>query len=771
MFLYDIFLKWNASKISEPFNDLVLKRDDLTLARNKEVACYRLLDKDTQRINAYKHFLMCCERALKGIDEKPLLDFLVNDLMTDPGLSLNEVEACDKLTQLFCLHFQKQENILELAPMGKSFIGEPQAFAAFLRYLLHQGLSSETILSTHLLQDFFLYYCSTIGQINNPIEKLYRLLQAFPETLPLTNLAKTICCDEESLASYALDGSAQHPTGHLTQVEHSSRIILYTPNKDNLNTLYAVFGIDFLMAALCQWDKQQPNTIWVSSIAQLFNQPYTVATQLPNLLTRLYEQTLLQKTVAKILNDATLMELLKNRADCILYLIPFCPQLKEAIPIEGLSGFIDALRQQANQDKTVLIANLFGVYDGVKHNIEAGAFVLNALLDEVLCSAYALDDVRLIGKLRSCINIHDCITKKIRALEFDLDTIIQLNTQRSIQEMQYVDVKDVWRMAALSIKHLQLIAPSIKSTCPENEYILYNRLARAFLEQSECTFELNTFATALGVNPDFERDNVTIYERALIELLVAIDEHHFRTTCIEHLDTYSKHPWRTRLYNDMSLMHHAALAGNLGLIQWLEMEKIPFPDSYDSLASDAIKSEQWPIVTYFNTHKTLSPRAINSLLFFAITHDVLPFVPSLLSDKASDIEATLEQAVHLDKQESIRYIIGVIQKNSIKPPIPNLVTTVAPDAIHAKKVGIVKSLSMTAEFGAIESNEMANKQARTSYFQKSSSFEKSAHSMVTRAFSCGALSTLQQGFFKPADARQLPHSAQMMTTARNGVKS
>lgn len=812
MFLFNVFLNWNAPIISESFHNLVLRRDDLHVAQTNEassnrLSSYRLLEYDAHKIRAYKHFLGCCKDALERVEEKPLLDFIVHDLMASPGLLLNDKEACDKLTQIFCLHFQNQDNVLELAPMGQAFVGEPTTFAAFLRYLLKKGLTAEGILSTQLLQDFFLYYCSTIGQIGNPVHTLYHILEAFPETLPLISLAKRTSCGESSLRSYALDGSAQHPKGSLTQRANNPRIISYTPDKDNLNALHAVFGINFLMAVLYQWDSQKQNPIWTESIAHLFNQSYTVAIQLPDLLSRLYEQVLLQKTLAKILTNDTLTTLVQKRVGNILFLIPFCPQLGDAIQTTDLPAFIQGLRDQTT-DEVAFISNVFGLYDGVKHNIDARKLTMNVLLDAFLSSAYALDDIRLVEKLRSCLKAHDgMIMQKVRELETDLDTIIQSNTQGSIESMDHISIEDVWRISVVNIKNLQSIE-HVKSSCPLDKYKLYNRLAITFFEHQNTRFDLDAFTNALDIAPDFAVDNVTLYERLLIELLVAIDDNSFRTMCIERLDTHAKHPWRTHLYNDMSLIKHATLAGNLGLIQWIERTNITHVDSYDSLASCAAELEKWAVVAYYNTHKHLSQPAVKHLLSLAVLQDALQLVPSLLMHEGCDIEPTLMQAVRLNKQESIRCILMPQQKprntilvrafilamslndfdnakligesglgdamqsvidsafvdavnlnkcdvlNSlatyvINLPTENLVTNALSNARIDNKMDVIQSLLRFPSTKTAQTVRAAITSCETPRKQ-----QRTSHHMVTRALSCSALTTLHHGFFKSVDNRQ-----------------
>ena len=154
MLLYDNFLSLNAVTLLSGFEATLIKQVDLDFARKKEVATFRVLA-NPSKISAYKYFLTCCEQALSGQKEAPLLDIVFNYLSDVPDIS--EREACDKLTQLLCISFKHQHNVLSLASMGLAFVDRPKMFTAFLRYLLQGGVTPEQILSTHLLQNYFLY--------------------------------------------------------------------------------------------------------------------------------------------------------------------------------------------------------------------------------------------------------------------------------------------------------------------------------------------------------------------------------------------------------------------------------------------------------------------------------------------------------------------------------------------------------------------------------------------------------------------------------------
>ncbi len=90
---------------------------------------------------------------------------------------------------------------------------------------------------------------------------------AFPETIPLARAARAVTSNERGFASYALDG--QMSSDALTTVENKNIFFKFTSNEQNLRCLHAVFGSNFLLAALSQWRKEQK-----SYLGYLYHYPF-----------------------------------------------------------------------------------------------------------------------------------------------------------------------------------------------------------------------------------------------------------------------------------------------------------------------------------------------------------------------------------------------------------------------------------------------------------------------------------------------------------------
>ena len=641
--LHDLFVALHA-KTDVPANyDRVMTREDVEFAKKKAVSSYRSFA-DAHKSAAYKQFLAHCEQALDGAEEKPTMDVIFSYLVDTDDLLLNAIEISERLLPLFKQSLCFQEDVLAIAPLGRAFIHRPNAFAAFVRCLLLRGVTPQQILSTSLLQDFFRYYLSTLSEPGNPIEQLYDLFQAFPETDSLRALAKTVCCEEGGLVSYALDGSKQEHAGSLKAITPVLSSLRFTLEENNLNGLHALFGGDFLLGALYQCSEHSSPVAWVNALVPILNQDHVVKTQLPTLLNRLQEHPALQSSLAQILNEQTLTALVNRREGGVFHLIPYCPQIVNSIQSQDLAAYLQSLREQASSG-FALISCLMALLGGVKkaENEPAAMSVFDAVLEAFLDDPYVLNDAAIIQKLKKFSRANDCVVRKARALESTLDSLIRLQTETAVEAMDYITIEDTWRHAAANVQHLQCIMP-FDTTCPVDKYNLYTRIYKSFLEQKR-PIDLDAFTSVLGIDPTFDAAHVTPYERLLFELLATIDEPGLRMHCIQALDANVPRPWRMARYGDRSLFQHAVMAGNVGLIQWLETEQVHSPDSYDAMAISAAIGNQWAVVGYLNQQHKLNKGTLNTLLTHAVSHGAPNAIQMLCSDaNHSPDRDSIEQA-------------------------------------------------------------------------------------------------------------------------------
>ena len=660
MLLFNVFTALQNSALSTSYQGIKLTRADLDLAARRAVVCYRDLGR-ASKVEAYKEFVSFCEQSLTGMDERPLLPILISYL-DEAKLA---PDAFDNLTQIFSIHLKEQSPALTIVPMGRALIDQPNAFAAFLRYLVNQGVTPEQILSSHLLQDFFRYYLSTLAQDNNPIYNLFQLLKSNRDTAMLCSMAQKVHCPEGGLSSYALDGSALLAIDSLPDITPIEIPLQFTPSLENLTALHEIFGVHFLLGALHQHKLQSNNPRWIEVIANLFNPAHIVKTELPLLLNLIQEHPTAQQVLAELLTDQTLSTLVKHRIPSVLNLIPFHPTLASILPTENIEDFLRELQLQSSSG-LALISSLCALLEGVKHSHEkANIPIFDALIDVIIENPCALDDPSLMSKLHKFSHGQDRVALKIRTLEDSLNSIFQLQAQNTLSDLDYITIEDVWRMTSEKIRRLQDIF-HVETSCPTDKYKLYSRIALAFFNQHKVPFDLNEFIHAIDIEPYFDEKQVSAYERLLIELLGAVDNESLRSNCVAQLDAHVTKPWRTELYGNTPLLQHATLNGNIGLMQWVKTQRIKLP-VLDKWVIDAAKANQWDMVRYLHNEYKLTTMTVNLLLYTAVAQNASFAIPSLWCEhrNAPDtkiIEKSLKLAVKYGNKESILKLIHCPQK-------------------------------------------------------------------------------------------------------------
>ena len=659
MFLYDCFLGLNESILTRDFQGVLLQRPDWELAKRKVVASYRCLS-NPSKIAAYDAFLLCCEQALKGRNETPLLDVVITYLAESEALV--DQEACQKLIQLFHRCFEHQHKPEKIASMGICFVDRPRAFVSFICYLLQREVSVEDILSRHLLQDYFRYYLSTLNQSNNALQKTYHLLSLFDEAKSLVKVAKVVCCDERGFAAYALDGSLQLDETQMVQFERIDARPWFTSNEQNLKSLHAVFHEDFLLESLYQSTSRGDDGVWMQALSDVFNHPNTVQLQLPAIVNRLHEHPMLPKLLANLLNESSLSLLVNNHVVGVFNLTPFCPILIQMMRVHDLPIYLQTLRQQ-NSSGPALFSSLFSLFNCIKYNnLEIDSLLFDALLGAIDMEPCILEDMRIIGKLRKLTQIDAWINKKARGLETEFDCIIRSQTQGAIEEVDYISVYDAWANTTLKLRHMKEILP-FETSFPMDKYMLYVNIARSFIQYHEPSeFDLVAFATAFRIEPVFKADSITEFERLIAEMLSLIDEDNVRASCVRSLDENAGHPWRMFNYGGQCFFKKAAQSGNLGLMQWMSTQHIKREFTHDTLAKIAAYEYHWHIVSYLLMQHSLKQPTVNFLFETALQQGRLSAIPELMNGEypMPDLSVMLSQfktAIHKNDINGIRCLL------------------------------------------------------------------------------------------------------------------
>ncbi len=668
MLLYDVFADIYEQKLSTPLQGAIITSTELAFEMKRAVAHYRCL-KTPDQVAAYRQLVTHFAKKMQGQADCLILPTLLDGLAADDS-TLDDRQACAILAHLYTVNTQTQANVLHIAAMGKALIDCPRAFAAFLLSLCTRGVTVQQVLASHLLHDYFCYYVSSLGEHHHPLTQLYQLLQAFPATSALAAAAAQVRSEARGFLSYALDGSMGATANELVAIVAEDIPLRFTAERGNLYGLYGIFGSEFIVAALHQKQVHRQHDVWVKFMVDLVNAPEVIAHKLPQILHIIHQQRAGLEYLAELLHAQTLAMLVAEKNANILCLVPFRPDLVEAIQGHDLDKYLNDTRRNASSG-LVLISGLLQLLDVTRQvNKSAADIVFAHVLDAVLLESYILEDNKVLRKLRKFPGADHFISRKVQQLEQQLACVIAQQTQGSFALMDYITIEDTWRSVRANIQALQTVG-DIKSTCPSDKYQLMVRMAAVFLLQTspESVFDLQGFSDAIGMQMSCSPTQVTVFERLLIELLGTIDHASLRAQCITWLDAHvTQRSWRSTCYGDKNLYKRAATSGNLGLVRWLEAEKILDEISYDEMAIDAARHNHWPLVSYFHCHKVLKKSTVNTFLQIAAYRGGVEVISMLSSHQHRKLTIKqIEQVFFIALRQNDAQVIRAMQQKFAKP--------------------------------------------------------------------------------------------------------
>lgn len=660
MLLHDLFTALHTPELPLPLLSESISSTDLLFAKKKIISSYRMFN-DSKLSKAYDLFLVFCEQHLGQHETITLLDVVYHYLKSSNS-TLDDINTCKKQTELFIYALQHQTNLLNIASMGRSLIDSPQTFAAFLRCLLLRDVMPEDILSTHLLQDYLRYYFGSLHAEHHEVSVLYSLLDAFSDTQTLASLAKETSCHEEGLLCYALDGTIKTS---LSTVPFKSPTLLFTIDAFNLHHLYVLFDTTFFKGVLYAWPSQKDNPVFRVTIKELLNKNEIISEHLPELLSfvQSIDNPYLKEALVDILDKTSLKTLMDRHVVSLLTLLPFSSDLMALIEKQDLQPYLNALTQQA-PSTLALVSSLFSLFEGLKKNKpDAAGLVVDTLLNALLQDPFALDDEPMLRKLRKFTPTATLIHEKAHALEEKLHTTILNNASKLMIDMDIILIQDLWQEVFSKIKTLQYIIP-FNTSCPLDKYALYTEIALSYIKSSSQPFILDVFISSLTIEPLLDQQDITSFERMLLELLISIDHEPLRQACIDSLETQSHRPWK----KNSSLFKRACESGNLGLIQKLRMEGLIPLESYDTLAIDAAQKGHWSIVDELNQHH-LKQSTIHILLNLAVSSHAPEVLPQLWTQQSphpnrKNIEQAFKLAVKNNDVKSVLFLMSQKEKIS-----------------------------------------------------------------------------------------------------------
>jgi|GEM_PF-6879914 len=548
---------------------------------------------------------------------------------------VNLVLSCDRVHH-FLMHLA-QELAYQEQPLGihflfRYFIDNTEQFSAAILWLLRRGISIEQILETNLLQDFMLYNLISLNDPESEIKEFYTLLYRFPEAHLLVEAAGQVRCEDPAFQRFSLTGTL-HPQKEMRSVQAQPAFMQFTPSLENFQALHELFGQKFLVSAI-EWYNQANHDVWFSALNHALNQSITDA-QLLDLINQIAAKNnphLLQ-TLASLLDDKTTELLAARHHGSILHLLPYKPALCQQISAMNLMPYLEEISDRHDSIFDI-IPQLMAMFNAFRDtNTTVAGVVYETIIDKMLSNQSIWDDISLITQLRKFSEKDRLLAKKQQELEAQFDqSVAQQDFSLPFTVDNYHVIVDVWFSVSQKINLLKNLA-LLSSACPNDKYCLQTHIAYVVFSHQGSNFKLDEFIQALEIEPFLASDEVTEYERLLIEIMTTIDNESIRHEIIDKLnEKYTKQSlWIHKIYGGETVFKRAIKHGNLGFLNWLETKYHPCNIHIDIAAIQAAKDRQWRVVDYFCISSAYKPQqhAMKSLLILAVKHGELQTVQTL----------------------------------------------------------------------------------------------------------------------------------------------
>lgn len=704
MFLFDLFVQLYPQASTQSPTGMTLKQlssqmltpKDLAFAKKKITAAYR---EAPALCEVYDAFLAHAHQALGSQDKTAMLPVIINYLVEIKTSSIDEKHAhTQKILTLLTMHLHEQTHALGLLPLGRCFVDQPKAFAAWIQWLMQHHVSTDKILQAHLLQDYLRYHLHNLSTPNNPIEELYALLKHQENTRELVTQAMKTRCPEAGLTSYALDGSIHDP--NIEKLNNPSLNLpefTFTPTQDHVKALHRVFGVPFLMNALQRAYEDKQHTIPTPVMTALFNGEHITVQDFSRLLQYLREHDYLKKTLVTYLLNTTMDDLLKAHISGVPGLILYSDYLTQQINhTTNFSTYIEDIKHASTSDLNLITDLSALVKKFEKHNASHAKLAFHHLLEIILEHPEVLNDDNLLHQLRKFKPAKEQLIARSAWLERSFYTCVKTQTNTSIEAFDYIMVEDMWRAIQVKLRAIQTIE-HIPNTIPMDKYQLQCHLLQAFLLQISASNKkeniLDSFTQQLGLEACLHPHDVTPYERLLIEILVSIDDASLRSEIIHRLDTNipEARPWYELQFNQHSLYMHAAHHGNLSMVLWLKSRHVKQPESCEEITTEAASLGHWSLVDYYHQRAKFHQPFVNGLLELAIEQNAAEAIQKLWhgpkSPRLKIIETCFIRAIEAGHIDCVKALLACP-----RPPCDTVITKGYKLALKKEQTSIILAL-------------------------------------------------------------------------------
>lgn len=474
-------------------------------------------------------------------------------------------EVTEKKTYIQNL-LQFESHVAGILPLFQKAVADVLEFSALLITALEQGVTSEQVVDSNILNQFIAFHFPHSSHENNEIKQLGEILQGF----------------HASALAEKLRELYTHYSPALRDNQNETRSISYTHSEENFSNLAALFG-ELFLTQVCsqvpqtlhpkqsQWLAGHLNSMPSADLACFINQ--AGKNNLVNIL----------KVLAQLLAVTTLKKLLSHHEGAVFYLADYRPEILEAVSdTKSLRNYLNLLKKQQSNSYD-LIRQLVNLLKIVKNeNATSKGIVFEEIVNLLLESLSLAQDVRLMTLIKREALSNGNVKASLMAMEAkkllqEKITVLlkEWNTALSelMREKDYLAMEDLWIKYKNFFSVLMELNSStiftgfdLETNFPNNKYQLYAFLVKTLASGAD--FQLSAFLDAINLAGD-QIDQAQVRERALIAILTAVDNELIRHTAIGLLNSMLRNSsWTKQLYGEDSVLSLAVQHENLGLIQF-----------------------------------------------------------------------------------------------------------------------------------------------------------------------------------------------------------
>ncbi len=520
--------------------------------------------------------------------------------------TVDDASTVGEILNLFKDKLKHQEKPKRIIPLLKNYFEEPKKLAALLLWLLEEGVSSEKIIQSSILHEFFIYGYTAINTERDLIQQLYLTLKPFEQAKELIKLASETSSESRGLERLSLTAALHEEKNGLVSVSPKAKLVQFTLSEESFRSLYELFGDIFLIQALIWFQKTQLEELgsllsrWFNKEKEQFSfNPWTSKmVEFSNLVVK----SKMLEPFSNILDDETILHLSKFPESQIISILLYKPKLARMIDETALQLYFDEICFEANLsdiENQSHILELLGVLND--NNMYAAEDLLISTTLEAFLNKPALYESGEFTEYFKYFLDNELLTRKEELISQEFKERIEAYTSSEVSQEVYQMIEETWREGGEKIELLELLGLE-EPGYPMDECSFFRAVLVTYHQNNT---NLADFIKNLNLTAK-QLEDIKL-ERVLIYMLIVFDHDELRNEIIGILesDIINNPMWMIAEYDNDSVLYSAAAFGNIGLVSHLLLTYTPYFDSVHirKCLVEAADHKQWDIVRFLCTQE------------------------------------------------------------------------------------------------------------------------------------------------------------------------